>query len=301
MKICIVLMLIFLSSVFSFSQDTTKTNLENVEISARVVGLKLDTIILGIAYYPLSFVGMEANLVANSYGDRVVLGNIYLSRKINSNSQLLIPFATIGYGVFLSDESTLLYLGCGIKYKLKSNQNEIIQRAIEAVKYAKKYVDLAEDAIRRHEDAEWLLVPSIILAWSAIESFVNNRCSDLNSLPEDMFEMHERAFLLEKRLRFADSGANIGRFVLEGNEYQALENKIFFLLSKLGSRDATNLKGGTLWGRFEDFKGVRNSLVHPRRDEQEDLRSDDVRKYIETSQELIQEISKRIWKKTLSF
>jgi hypothetical protein len=130
---------------------------------------------------------------------------------------------------------------------------------------------------------------------------VNNRCGDLSSLPEDMFEMHERAFLLEKRLRFADSGANIGKFVLEGNEYQAIENKIFFLLSKSGSRDATKLKGGTLWGRFEDFKCVRDSLVHPRRDEQADISPEEVRKHIETSQELIQEISKRIWKKKLDF
>ncbi len=169
------------------------------------------------------------------------------------------------------------------------------------IRYAKKYLLQAEDAIQRKEDAEWLLIPSIILAWSAIESFVNNRCEDLSTLPEDMFELHERAFLLEKRLRFVDGGANIGKFVLEGNEYQALENKIFFLLSKLGSRDATNFKGGALWGKFEDFKSVRNSLVHPRKDDQKDLSPDDVRKYIETSQELIQEISKRIWNKTLNF
>ena len=94
---------------------------------------------------------------------------------------------------------------------------------------AKKHLALAEEAIQKHEDAEWLLIPSVILAWSAIELFVNNRCSDLNSLPEDMFEMHEKAFLLEKRLRFENKGAKIGKFVLEGNEYQALENKIFFL------------------------------------------------------------------------
>ena|SRR3989339_300743 len=169
------------------------------------------------------------------------------------------------------------------------------------LRYANKYLALAEDAIQRHEDIEWLLIPAIILAWSAIESFVNNRCGDLNTLPHDMFELHERAFLLEKRLRFVDSGANIGKFVLEGQEYQALENKIFFLLSKLGSKNATKLKGETLWGRFQALKEVRDRLVHPRRDRQQDLIPEDVRNHIETAKELIQEISQRIWKKKIDF
>ncbi len=170
----------------------------------------------------------------------------------------------------------------------------------EYLSYANKYLSLAEDAIERHEDAEWLLIPAIVIAWSAIESFVNNRCSDLNSLPNDMFELHERAFLLEKRLRFVDKGANIGTFVLEGQEYHTLENKIFFLLSRLGSR-STTLKGQTLWWRFQQFKEVRDSLVHPRKSKQPILRPEDVRKHLETAKELIQEISKRIWKKPLTF
>jgi len=167
------------------------------------------------------------------------------------------------------------------------------------LKNAKRHLVLAEDAIQKNEDAEWLLIPSVILAWSAIELFVNNRCSDLNSLPEDMFELHEKAFLLEKRLRFENKGAKIGKFILEGNEYQALENKILFLLSKLGSRDATKLKGGTLWGRFENFKELRDSLVHPRREKYTKLSPDEVRQHINTATELIQEISKRIWKKKI--
>lgn len=169
------------------------------------------------------------------------------------------------------------------------------------LRYANKYLALAEDAIQRHEDADWFLIPAIILAWSAMESFVNNRCDDLNSLPSDMFQLHERAFLLEKRVRFMDSGTNLGKFVLEGNEYQALENKIFFLLSKLGSQDTTNLKGGALWQRFQAFKEVRDGLAHPRRDKEIDLSTQDVGNYIETAKELIQVISERIWKTRLEF
>lgn len=169
------------------------------------------------------------------------------------------------------------------------------------LRYARKYLSMAEDAVQNQQNVEWLLIPAIILAWSAIESFVNNRCDDLSSLPSDMFELHERAFLLEKRLRFEDSGADIGKFVLEGNEYQTLESKIFFLLAKMGSRNTTNLKGGELWQRFQTFKDVRDGLVHPRRDKEIDLQTQDVRTYIETAQEVIQVISKRIWKTRLDF
>ena len=106
---------------------------------------------------------------------------------------------------------------------------------------------------------------------------------------------------MEKRLQFMDSGADIGNFVLVGNNYQALENKIFFLLAKLGAKDATNLKGGILWGKFEAFKNARDSLVHPRRYKEPDLQPEEVEKHIDTAQELIQEISQRIWNTKLEF
>jgi len=169
------------------------------------------------------------------------------------------------------------------------------------LRYARKYVSLAEDKVRSQEDVEWLLIPATILAWSAIESFVNNRCDDLNSVPSDMFELHEKAFLQEKNLRFEDKGANIGKFVLEGSNYQTLENKIFFLLSKMGSRDASTLKGGALWNRFKTFKEVRDSFAHPRRDKEIVLNIQGVYDYIDTAQETIQEISERIWKTRLVF
>ena len=169
------------------------------------------------------------------------------------------------------------------------------------LKYARKYLLMAEDVTGKQENADWLLIPAIILAWSAIESFVNNRCDELSYLPSDLFELHERAFLQEKRLRFKESGADIGKFVLEGNEYQNLENKIFFLLAKMGSRNTTNLKGGELWQRFQTLKDVRDCLAHPRRYDEIDLQTQAVSTHIETAQEVIQVISKRIWNTELDF
>jgi hypothetical protein len=169
------------------------------------------------------------------------------------------------------------------------------------LRYARKCLSLAEEKILQQEDAEWLLIPATILTWSSMESFVNGRCEDLKSLPSNMFELHETAFLQEKRLRFEDKGDSIGQFVIEGNEYQAIENKIFFLLSKMGSHNTTNLKGGALWQRFKIFKEARDSLLHPRRNKEIALDINMVKDFIETAQELIQLISERIWKKRLDF
>jgi len=167
------------------------------------------------------------------------------------------------------------------------------------LRYAKKHLILAENTLEQGRDADLYLIPAIILAWSAIESFVNNRCSDLSSLPEDMFESHERAFLTEKRLTFLDSGDRIGTFILQGNEYRSLEDKIFFLMAKMGKRHATGLKGGSLWSRFNEFKLLRDGLVHPKQGRVSDLTPDDVRKHISTTEELIEEISLRIWGKKI--
>jgi hypothetical protein len=67
--------------------------------------------------------------------------------------------------------------------------------------YAESYLMLAEEKKHQSPDISWLLIPSAIMAWTAIESFVNNRLDDLGSIPTDL-ELHEKAFLLEKRIKF---------------------------------------------------------------------------------------------------
>ncbi len=63
---------------------------------------------------------------------------------------------------------------------------------------AEKYLLLAEEKNNISENNKnWLLIPATIIAWSAIESFINNILDDFGSLPESMFQLHERAFLLE--------------------------------------------------------------------------------------------------------
>jgi len=53
--------------------------------------------------------------------------------------------------------------------------------------FAERYIRHAEKDGINSSNLEWLLIPSIILAWTAIESFVNNRLFDYGSLPEGKF------------------------------------------------------------------------------------------------------------------
>ena len=169
----------------------------------------------------------------------------------------------------------------------------------------REYLDYAGrclmNAMSEEPDSIWFLIPSCILAWSAIESFVNNMLDDFASLDPKTFDLHEQSFLWEKRLLFVNHGEKIGQFVLEGKEYRKLEDKIFFLIAKSGGRGLKNVKGMTLWQQFENFKETRDSLVHPRRNKEIDLKNEMVEDFIETSKQIIQLISRNVWKKEVTF
>lgn len=169
----------------------------------------------------------------------------------------------------------------------------------------REYLDYAERCIDQvGEDdgiSDWFFIPACILAWSSIESFVNNMLDDFASLDPNLFQLHERSFLLEERLKFINEGKDIGKFILEGKEYRKLEDKIFFLIAKCSGPDLETVKGRSLWQKFENFKDVRDSLVHPRRDKAVDLNKEMVEEFIETSKHVIQLISKNVWKKEVTF
>ena len=113
--------------------------------------------------------------------------------------------------------------------------------------------------------------------------------------------MHERAFLLEKKIKFIDSGEKLGSFVLEGNEYKRLEDKIFFLISKFGPQKERDLKGKSLWQNFQEFKTMRDNILHPRADKDIEIDINKVKKHLDTSKSIIQLISKQLWSKKVEF
>jgi hypothetical protein len=164
----------------------------------------------------------------------------------------------------------------------------------EYLRFARRLFHMAEDETG---EIDSLLAPAVLLAWIAIESLVNSMIDDFNALPEGLFELHERAFLLEKRIILVDKGDNLGKFLLDTrSEHRRLDEKIFFLIRKF-SKTTDEYKGTSLWQEFQRLKEVRNKLAHPRKDDEIELSIDEVRKHIITSEDVIKFISTRVWGK----
>jgi hypothetical protein len=170
----------------------------------------------------------------------------------------------------------------------------------EHIEFAERYVSLAED--KPDSQRAWLTVPATIMAWIAIESFINNMIDDFASLPKDMFSLHEMSFMLEKPIKFIGKGENLGKFEIEHNrsEYRRLEEKIYFLIAKFSSK-ATAYKGSSLWQNFEKLQGHRNILVHPRKGSDNAPSLEQAEQYIKTSKEVIQFVSQHVWSKDIDF
>jgi len=163
--------------------------------------------------------------------------------------------------------------------------------------YSEKYIQLAEE---EPLDKLKFLIPSILLSWIAIESFINNIIDDFSSLPEDLFELHERGLLLEKKVIFVDHGSDMGKFKIGQTEYKRLDEKILFLITKFGNLNKP-YKGEALWQNFEDLRDTRNKILHPRRNIELELTVKKAYKYLETSKNIIQFVSTNVWHKKISF
>ena len=166
------------------------------------------------------------------------------------------------------------------------------------------YADrLYEDAKEQchHGSADPYIIGSILNSWMAIESFINNMMQDFASLPEDMFNIHERGFLVEKQVRFQSKGKKAGTFMVEKNaEFKRLEDKILFLIAKFGKSSCVD-KGTKIWQEFEDMKNKRNYLSHPKKDEEFALTINDALDSINTAKAIINLVSIEVWKKPVKW
>ena len=163
--------------------------------------------------------------------------------------------------------------------------------------YSDKYIQLAED--EPFNELKFL-IPSILLSWIAVESFINNIMDDFSSLPKDLFKLHERSLLLEKKVIFVDHGKDMGKFKLDQTEYKKLEEKILFLVTKFGNLNKP-YKGDLLWQNFEDLRDTRNKILHPRKNTELELTVQKANKCLEISKNIIQFVSKNVWNKRISF
>lgn len=182
-----------------------------------------------------------------------------------------------------------------------------LRKVIPMIFNFRDYFDFSEKLLRDAENTTIngqqfvLLSSSLIFAWIAIESFVNNLIGDFNQIPPDMLDMHEKAFLLEKKLCFGDRDSDLGKFIIDQNrnEFRRLDEKIFFLIAKFSTTG--NLKGDSLWQNFERFRDKRNKIVHPRRDNDFTLDIDEVVTYRDVTKKIITLISENVLKKKIPF
>jgi hypothetical protein len=119
-----------------------------------------------------------------------------------------------------------------------------------AVKFAQEHQD---------RDARRCYRASVFYAAGAIEAFVNylaESFANAGSLTE-----HEIAFLNDKALIFSAQ-----KGLKERTEFHRLDDKIRVLLGRFNS--AFDF-GGRTWREFNELKGLRNKLVHPRRSDDE--------------------------------
>lgn len=162
--------------------------------------------------------------------------------------------------------------------------------------YAESLYEDARDKSQGGSAAPYI-IGSILNSWMSIESFINNMMQDFASLPEGVFTIHERGFLEEKQVRFANNGNKAGTFCL-GNkeEFRRLEDKILFLIAKFGRGKGAS-KGTHLWQRFQEMKDKRNTLTHPRRTRAIKLTLEDAQEAIDVAKNVIDFVSQEVWKR----
>jgi hypothetical protein len=97
---------------------------------------------------------------------------------------------------------------------------------------------------------------SVVMAFAALEALVNTFLLILENDAD--LELHERAFIEEKRVELAEDGY----FEIRGQHFRSLEQKIRFLYRRTQGESIP--KGSAAWKALHDATELRNRLVHPR-------------------------------------
>lgn len=113
---------------------------------------------------------------------------------------------------------------------------------------------------------------AVFCTMSAVEAFINH-IGDTFAQGE-IFQPYEIAFLTDKK--FDVSGGTFS--ILEKKEYHKLEDKLRFLVCKF--LPDFDFASTPCWGRLLEFKKFRDSITHPREDEDE-IDIDEYKKKIE--------------------
>jgi len=172
----------------------------------------------------------------------------------------------------------------------------------EFIQDAERFCTQAEEALEHGNEnaAARLRIASVLFSYIAIEAFINNMMSDFVVLPVGLFTVHERGFLAERAVTFADSGANAGRFIVDNRrEYKPLEDKIMFLIARFS--DGAIDKGSDLWRRFKESKKIRDGLTHPRKNGMTTPSTEDATNAVQVARDVIGLVAREVWGQEVNF
>lgn len=166
---------------------------------------------------------------------------------------------------------------------------EYLQDAYEFYEMANAVAKTSKDReARRYYRA------SVFYTAGAVESFINY-IGDAFAKAENLTP-HEIAFLNDKTLYFSSDKD----MLIEKVDYQNSESKIKFLIKKFAPD--FDFETNPSWSKYSQFKKFRNSLVHPRQNEDETSVSDyerNLRSGISGVIEVMNVVSKGVFKKPL--
>ena len=137
---------------------------------------------------------------------------------------------------------------------------------------------------------------SIITIWTALEGWLNCIAYHLGTfLSRQQIELHEKAFLLEKKLELKNGEWKLSN----ADDFQRVEDKILFLLTRFGPHKFN--KNSKLWSDFQKVKKIRNGLVHPKtgRLDIKDLTVDYANLSIKTVIDILKILNRKIYGKEM--
>lgn len=102
---------------------------------------------------------------------------------------------------------------------------------------------------------------SVFCAMSAVEAFINYIGDTLTQ--GEILQPHEIAFLTDKKFDFSERAFQI----FDQMEYHKIEDKLRFLISKFAPDFGFDKT--PCWSRLLEFKRFRDTITHPRQDEDE--------------------------------
>ena len=135
------------------------------------------------------------------------------------------------------------------------NLDKFVKDLINDSKY---FLDKAKEIIDKKNKLRYIKAV-ITTIWSALEGWINCVSSDFVLLPETKLQLHEKAFLLEKKFELTKRGEFK---ITEQDQYNSIEDKILFLLKRFGNYEIN--KNSKLWNDFKITKKLRDALVHPK-------------------------------------